>query len=66
MIGNNTAAISFAKAKADELGYKTILYSSSARKASLIGKKIAKRALNIAARERKEIRMFNIWRRINC
>ena len=66
MIGNNTTALSFAKAKADELGYKTILYSSKVQgEASLIGKKIAKRALNIAAREKK-IRMFNIWGRINC
>ena len=53
MIGNNTTALSFAKAKADELGYKTILYSSKVQgEASLIGKKIAKRALNIAAQEK--------------
>ena len=56
MIGNNTTALSFAKAKADELGYKTILYSSKVQgEASLIGKKIAKRALNIAAREKKSV-----------
>ena len=56
MIGNNGIALSFAKAKADELGYKTILYSSKVQgEASLIGKKIAKRALNIAAQEKKSV-----------